>query len=150
MSIAKSALYYSQSDSDLPVRIPEGEYQLKLLQHQTSIMYGTPKLKLVFSIINFGEYQGLEIEGFYNVMKLISKQGLKGKMKHKARGDFMIEYCSLLPDQKVTRLDKIPLDPLYKNIIIGKVVDVKVNSQQKKLPEQLVYSKVSQMLRIER
>ena len=135
-------------ESDLPPLIPEGEYQLKLVSHATVIQFKTPRLALKFSIVDYNEYHGTVLYRYYNVVKLTSKAGTKGSCKHKARGDFMIDYCTLLPNQHITRLDRVPMEPLYQTVIVGKVRTVKRNNQQRVLPEQLQYSVVDSLLRV--
>jgi hypothetical protein len=87
---------------------------------------------------------------YYNLKKLKGKPGNKGKFIPKVRGDFMIEYFTLFPLQRISRIDRIPMEPFVNSIIIAKVKDVKKNSSQKNLPEQLIYSKISELIRIER
>lgn len=129
--------------------VPEGEYRLKLLSHSTAIMFRAPRLILRFSIVDFGEAHEYELSRYYSVEKLIGKDGNRGKCKHKRRGDFMLEYFTLFPDRPRTRLDRIPLEPLYNSIVIGKVRTVKVNNQQKELPRALWHSVIGQLVGVE-
>lgn len=144
-----NVIQYPGQNSDYGVLIPAGEYQLKLVDHYTAIKFSSPRLILVFQVIDFGEHHGCQLERFFYVRDLKGKPRRKGACWHKARGDFMIEYCTVLPDARKPRLDRVPIEPLYNHVIIGRVATVKHNNQQKKLPEQLWYSKVAELLRVE-
>jgi len=136
-------------DSGLKPLIPEGEYQLKFQGYSTKIMFGGPKLILKFSIVDFGEFNGITLYRYYGVKKLIGKVGNRGLFKAKQTGDFLIEYFNLFPDQSITRLDRIPMERLSNVTIVGKVRTVLKNNQQKKLPEQVKYSAIGELLRTE-
>jgi len=138
----------SDDESDLLPRIPDGNYQLKLLDRRTKIMFTTPRLILKFSIVDIGEFLGVVLYRYYSVDKLTSKAGKNGGFKAKQTGDFLIEYCNLFPHRRITRLDRIPMESLHNEIILGKVRTVDTNNQQKALPEQLKYSAVGELLRI--
>lgn len=130
--------------------IPEGEYRLKLLSHSTAMQFDTPRLILSFHVLDFGSTYGTTLKAFFNVQKLKGKAGKNGRVHHKRTGDFMVQYYTLLPETvRIKRLDRVPLLPLYNNVIVGKVSTVRVNSKKVPLPEQLWYSKVAQLLRIE-
>tara|TARA_R110002167_G_scaffold110677_8_gene281496 strand:+ start:3014 stop:3493 length:480 start_codon:yes stop_codon:yes gene_type:complete len=129
--------------------IPEGIYRLKLLTHYTAVQFGTPKLILVFKVVDFGQYFGTEIKAYFNVAEHLGKVGSKGKVRHKRTGDFMVQYYTVLYRHRPYRLDRVPMEPLYNAVIVGKVRTVKTNRDRKKLPEQLFYSKVDELIRIE-
>jgi len=129
--------------------IPAGEYRLKLDSHSTAVMFKTPRLILNFSIVDFGDYHQVIVSRYYCVERLIGKPGRGGKCKHKRRGDFMLEYFSLLPERTRDRLDRVPLEPLYNSIIIGRVRTVTSNCMQKSLPQQLLYSVVGELIGLE-
>jgi hypothetical protein len=137
-------------ESDFRIKVTDGNYQLKLLGHWTETMYTTPRLKLEFSIVDLGEFHGETVSRYYNVERLIGKAGKKGRFKAKQTGDFLIEYFNLFPHRKIKRRDRIPMEDMYNEIIIGKVRTVKKNNQQKRLPEQLQYSVIEELLRIGR
>lgn len=138
---------FNPSDDYRPL-LPEGEYQLKLLAHGTELHFGKkPRLVLKFSVVDFGQQQGTVLFRYYNVDKLLSKAGKNGRFKPPRNGDFMMEYFKVVSGCGKPRLDRIPLEPLYKSIIVGRVRTVDRNSQQKALPEQLKYSVVAELLR---
>lgn len=140
-------LSFPDHESDFPPLIPEGKYQLKLLSHSTSIMFGkSSRLVLEFSVVDFGEHHGTRLIRYYNVEKLKSKPGKNGQCKHKRRGDFMIEYFTLFPGLRATRLDRVSMEPLYQSVLVGMVRNVTKNTQQKDLPAQLHYSVVGKLV----
>ena len=148
MTSAKIVSFPQQDLDDLPL-IPEGEYRLKLVEHETSICFGprSPRLVLTFTVCDMGQHFGTRLQRFYNVARLKSKAGKKGQFVAKLHGDLMIEICTLL-NRKV-RPDRVPLEPLYNSVLVGRIQTVKHNSQQKDLPEVLHYSKVAALLKVE-
>lgn len=138
------------SEVELDPLVPEGEYRLKLVNHFTEKMFGNfPKLVLEFEVLDYGEHFGILLRRFYCVSKLKGKPGKKGKFIPPKRGDFLIEYCTLLGKSKLGRLDRIPMQPLYGRIIVGETRNVTHNNQQKALPAPLQYSVVARLLRVE-
>jgi hypothetical protein len=146
------AIVYMDEVSDLPPRVPEGEYRMAMTAYQTAMPFGKdqPRLFMDFKIQDYGPHFGVTLRKFYNVASLTSKAGRHGKCKHKARGDFLIDYCTLFPEQKIKRLDRIPMEPFSKSIIIGKVRDVTKNPQHRTLPAQLRYSVIGELLRVDK
>ena len=139
---------YDDEESGL---IPEGEYRLKLVSHHTAVQFGTPKLILIFEVSEFGTLIGTMLKAYFNVAALIGKAGVKGRVKHKRTGDFMIQYFTVLPAaSRIKRLDRVPMEPLYNIEIVCKVRTVKINSNRLPLPQQLWYSKVERLVRAER
>lgn len=147
-----SALDQLEEVSDLPPRMPEGEYELLFLGYETALPFGKdhPRLFMDFKVTTLGEFFGVKLRKFYNVAKLTTKPGKNGKCKHKPRGDFMIDYCNLFSDQRISRLDRVPMERFNGVSVIGKIRNVTKNSQQRKLPEQLQYSVIEKLLRVEK
>mgnify|MGYP003986350271 FL=1 len=127
--------------SELRPIIPEGDDHLKLLKDNVEFMFGGCKLCLLFSVIDFGEYQGVELFRYYNVEKK------RGSFEPPLNGDFLIDYFTLLPG-RVRRRDRMSLNPIYNKITLGKVTTVRTNNLGKKLPESLWYSKVGKLLKL--
>lgn len=142
-------LEFPSEGAGLPPLIPEGEYQLRLQGHRTAYQFGNPKLILQFTVLDFGRYHGTMLPAFYNVAALKGKPGKSGKCKHKHTGHFMIEYFTLFPERGRVRLDRVPMEPLYEAILVGKVRTVKRNNEKVDLPEQLRHSIVDKLLRAE-
>lgn len=147
-----SSIAYIEEASDLLPRIPEGEYRMAMTAYQTALPFGKdqPRLFIDFRIQDFGAGCGVVLRKFYNVASLTSKAGKNGKCKHKARGDFLIDYCTLFPSQSIRRLDRIPMEPFKNCVIVGRVRDVTKNPQNRRLPEQLRYSVIGELLRVDK
>jgi hypothetical protein len=127
--------------------IPEGNYHFKLVTHETALKFGKPRLVMSATIIDTGEQYGVLLPCYRNVDSLKGKAGKKGGFVPPRGGDFMIEYCKLLPDHNPRR-DRISLNPYYNNIIVAKVETVKKNNRGKTLPKQLWWSKIGELLKL--
>jgi hypothetical protein len=57
-----------------------------------------PKLVPMFRVISPGEYFGLLIPGYYNVSKLIGKQGRNGRFKAAKRSNFVRDFARIFPN----------------------------------------------------
>jgi len=135
---------------DLPEdrpRIPDGEYNFKLISHETGYMFGTPRLILLMTVIDMGDYHGTALPCYRNVERLKGKPKKMGGFVPTRGGDFLIEYCKLLPDFSPRR-DRISLNPYYNHILYARTSTVKLNNRKKKLPEQLWYSKVDELIEL--
>lgn len=119
--------------------IPPGDYQLAFVGHHTMIFCRAPKVALRFRVIDQGPHFGTELERFYNVRRLVGKQGKNGKFKIGASSDLLLEFCRCAPD-RVARLDRLPITALKQHIVIGEVHTVDRNRNQVELPEPLRYS----------
>lgn len=141
---------YPDQSPEYGVLVPEGNYQLKLVGHYTAIKFNAPRLILVFRVIDYGQFHGCLLERYFYVKSLKGKPGKNGGCIHKPRGDFMIEYLGLFPEMRKPRLDRVSLQPLYENVITARIATVTRNNQQKKMPEQLHYSKVAELIEVAR
>jgi hypothetical protein len=131
----------------LPGLIPEGDYELKLEDWETSCLYGgrSQKLTLWFAVMQFGEYFKVRVPRYYNV-KLMGPPRHKGRFKAPFCGDFAREYAELLSPPR--RLDRFNLAELARHIVVGKVETVVRSAKQKRLPEACRYSVVRELLRL--
>lgn len=125
--------------------IRPGIYEMALITYRTASYHRSPKLVLKFRIVSYGEFFETEVERFYNVKSIKGKPGGKGFFKVGARGDFIREYC-LISQASINRLDRIAMTPLFNVVVIGKIETVKLDSKQRSIPEQLRYSKVSEII----
>lgn len=134
------------SPEDRP-QIPEGKYHFKLTAHETAVKFGIPRLIMLMTVIDHNEQHGISLPCYRNVDRLKGKTGKKGGFVPPRGGDFMIEYCSLLPGYNPRR-DRISLNPYYNSIIYARVTTVMKNNRGKVLPEQLWWSKVGELIRL--
>ena len=126
--------------------VPDGNYHFKLRHHETAIMFKNPKLILHLEIAEFGDYHGIVIPNYYNVAELYGPPKKRGRFKPTRSGDFLIDYYNLVGS--VERLDRLPMRPLYNSFIYARTETVTRNNQGKKLPPQLQYSKIAEMVEL--
>jgi len=121
-----------------------GIYKMALIDYRTASYFRSFKLVLTFRIVTFGEFFETEVERFYNVKSIKGKPAQRGFFKVGARSDFLREYC-LMSHASIHRLDRISMTPLFNPVVSGKIETVKLDSRQRSIPEQLWYSKVSEI-----
>jgi len=124
--------------------IPEGKYKARCLHHELIMMWGEPKLVLDFQITDFGEYFETVIPRYYSVKKI----GGSGRFKPLTKTCTLIrEWFLCHPDSpRSMRFDRIPMSQWTKGEYEIMAATVIKNFQQKPLPEQLRYSRVSAIL----
>ena len=128
--------------------VPEGKYSVAYIEHQTGMFFGSPKVVFRFRVLNFGEHNGVVLERFYGVKKIVGKPGKWGNFKPPLHGDFLMEFVDCFHlDPK--RLDRIPLSHFERNILLAEVKTVYTNSKQSQRPKQLRYSKVARLVKID-
>jgi len=137
------------SDQEEEVLIPPGTYNFKLLNHETKVCFQTKRLILMLSICTLGEHFEKRLKRYYNIQDFIGKRGKKGRFYPKPRGDFLLDYYKLFPG-RISRLDRVPMEPMYRNILIGRVATVTKNNQGKSLPVEMQYSKVAELIGVEK
>jgi hypothetical protein len=124
-----------------------GIYEMALINYRTASYFRSPKLVLTFRIVTFGEFFGTEVDRFYNVKCIKGKPARRGLFKVGARSDFIREYC-LISHASINRLDRISMTPLFNAVVTGKIETVKLDSRQRSIPEQIKYSRVSEIIGI--
>jgi len=135
---------------ELPL-IPPGEYELALVQWETLTLpqfRQSPKLKLIFRVLDMGPHFGVHLERWYNVARHIGKRGRSGGFKVGARSDAYREFCSLITAPM--RPDRVPLGNLKREIVIGRVRTVTKDRKQRDIPEAAQYSVIDELLRVKR
>ncbi len=117
--------------------VAPGIYRLGFVGYRTALVYRkAPKVALMFSIVDQGDYYETEVSRWYNVKRLIGKPGKSGKFQIGRYSDFLREYLTLFPDA-VDRLDRISFKPFRSNVITGRIETVTKNSRQQPLPDRL-------------
>jgi hypothetical protein len=125
------------------VLIPEGDYQVMYVSHETTKGSFGPKVNITFRIITFGEYFETLLEAHYNV-KDGSLSGKRKSIKLSRHSKLVLELIKVLGCKvRPGRLSPAALKGL---LIWVKVKTVKTNSKQQQLPELLWYSKVDSMI----
>lgn len=137
-------------DGERPALIPPGEYLLRFDHHETAVMFGrAPKLVLWFTVISQGPYfDAVKLAAFYNVRRLIGRPARNGRFKVGFKSSFLRDYFRLFTSA-ANRLDRIPMSA-FKNVIIrARIRTVMTGSDQGEIPEQLRYSVIDELLRVE-
>ena len=101
-----------------------------------------PKVALYFQIIEPGDSFEIILPAYYNVLRHIGKTGKNGGFKAAKKGNLVRDYCRALPTQPLPRLDRIPLSRLQPMALLGTVVTVKTDLQQRPIPEAAQYSRI--------
>lgn len=129
---------------DLLPHIPAGEYLVALDHYKTQLMFGRqPKLIMGFKIAD-GQYMSIVVPRFYNVRRLKSKAGPRGKFEVGRQSDYLYDYARLhgLPG----RLDRLPMKPWRESLLKVKVASVTTGRGGRELPEPLQYSKIEKFI----
>ncbi|MFC3193604.1 hypothetical protein ACFODZ_05020 [Marinicella sediminis] len=126
--------------------IKEGVYEATLNTWETTISFGLPRLILYFTITECGEHFGKTFRKFYYVKKLNGKPKIKGKFIAKCSGSFLKHWYKVFPKIKRLRTDRVPMQNLNGIVIKVKVRTVKKDFEGDKLPEQMQYSVVDELL----
>ena len=135
-------------DSDIRPLLPDGQYHVGFDYYETKYYFGkSPKVVMHFHIIDQGAWFGIPLTRWYSVER-IGKPRKGGSFKAKGQTSILlIEYFRCFPGQPTPkRLDRLPMNEWNKNGYLAKVVSVKENGKQVKLPEQLRYSKIETLL----
>lgn len=123
-------------------RVPKGQYEATFMTWSTFQFRTATKIALIFSIVEYGQYFENVVPMFFNVRKHKGKIGERGKFIAPARGDLIKLFYNLKPDHPKIRPDRVPLTKLEGIVYKIATDDVIIDSDQNKLPEQMVYSKV--------
>ena len=129
--------------------IPDGIYEVAFDGYETAIQFrDAPKVILNFHIVSIGQYFETKLARYYTVAALKGKPRAKGKFKVKGQTSiFLIEFLNCHPDREIPRrLDQVPMGCWGRTTYQARVASVSHNSSQKKLPKQLQYSKIKELL----
>ena len=135
--------------NELAALVPEGQYKVKFNQYETLKMFGSPKLRMEFQIIDFGDYFETRLNRYYTLHRLIGKPCAGGRFKPTGQTSvLLVHYYACHPTApRIKRLDRIPMTPWKDGEYIADVKTVRSNHRQHKLPEQLQYSKIDDLRR---
>ena len=128
------------------VLVPEGEYELRYVDYETAIYFGSPKVVVHFAIVRPEEYAGLPVDRFYNVKQLTGPLGLHGNYVSARRGDLIREYRKIVG--RTGRLDRISFMPFKDQRIIGQIETVRSDYKRDPLPESEYYSRIRKLVSV--
>jgi len=124
---------------DAPALVPPGEYQVRLRNWWTGMLFGGKAAKLVLNleIVEFGEHLGKRLQRWYNVRRLVGKPGPNGGFKAGWSSDLVREYATLISLAPNQRNDRIALSRYKPLVLVADVVTVEEDAKQNKLPPAL-------------
>jgi hypothetical protein len=133
------------------VRIPDGIYELRYVGYSTSMMMGkSPKIAMRLQVVEYGDHLGAELVKYYGVRRLTSRPKESGGFKAGNFSDFLRDYFRFFPDQRISRNDRIPMSRFKEVIFRGRVKTVDKGFDQKKIPDQLRYSVVQELIEVKK
>ncbi len=141
--------YFCVPDELLP-KVKPGVYDLAFVKYETARMFKgkAPKLVMWFRIVTLGEYFEVLLPRYYNVQNVPQKRTANGSFKAGPKSDFMREYCTLFPG-RIGRLDRIPMSPFKQSIIKGRISLV-TEARGRKIPAELQYSRIEQLIGVKK
>ena len=125
------------------VRIPDGQYEVRLTDWQTRKIFQASKLYLNFSIVTPGPHFGKHIYRYFNVT-IVGKPGRRGAFKAGLKSDFLRLFADILGWSG--RPDRIPMSKLEDNVLVVQTRTVTRGSRQEALPEPCQYSVVDKVM----
>ena len=139
---------YAEIDGDERPLISPDTYDLAFVYYETIRLFGgrSEKLVLWFRIVSQCKYFETVLPRYYNVTSIKGKPSKYGDFKVGRNSSFLREYASLFDMPK--RTDRIPMSVFNKYIFKGKVKIVTHGFNQQKIPKQLQYSVVSELLKV--
>ena len=116
---------------DVPYAIPNREWEMKFISHETSYMFGhVGKLTLRFEIIEPGEYMGMRMSVYYNV-ELTEKPRKGGRFKPALSSKFIRDYIRV--NGPLKRHDRLSMLPFKNRIILATTRTVTHDSKNRDL-----------------
>ena len=132
-------------EPELPL-LNEGDYELSYLQHLTTVMFSKkPTVIVDFRVVSIGRGHGCVISRYYNAERLIGRPGKGGRFKAKPKGDLYREFHAVVPGRH--RADRLPMTKLREAVLVGEVVTVTHDREQRTIPRHCWYSRVKRLLR---
>ena len=127
--------------------LPDGEYVMQLLHHETVMAFRTPKVVLHMKIVEPGEHNGKRLIRAYRVKELIGRPRKWGRFKLTRHQDLFITLAHLYG--KRLRHDRISLRALGRVLLRGTTRTVTTDYRQRLSPEALHYSVIDELVSIE-
>jgi hypothetical protein len=127
-----------------PPLVPEGVYQARFDHHETTLVFGTPKVFLWFEIIEPGEQLGKRLYRPYRAKSLDGRPGKWGKFKLHRRSELLRMLIRIL--QLQARPDRISLRALRGHVFKVKVRTVRRDYRQNELMGWQQYSVIADVV----
>jgi hypothetical protein len=129
--------------NDPPPLVDPGEYDLAYVGHQTSRVFGTPKLVMYFRIVTQGPAFDRLLPRWYRVRSVSSSK----RFRFGWHGELVREFAVLF-NERPTHADRFPVGKFKDVMLVGRVATVGSDHKQRDIPEPLRYSVIRELLRI--
>lgn len=127
--------------------MPDGEYVMQYLYHETVIAFRAPKVILHMQIVQPGEHYGKRLIRAYRVKELIGRPRKWGRFKLTRHQELFLTFARLY--DKRLRHDRFSLRALTKVLLRATTRTVTTDYRQRLSPEVLYYSVVDELVSIE-
>lgn len=127
--------------------VPDDEYVMQRLYHETVMAFRTPKVFLHLQIVEPGQHHGKRLICAYRIKELIGKRGRGGRFEITRHQELFLTLARL--HDKRLRHDRISLRALTKVLLRATTRTVTTDYKGRPLPESLRYSVVDQLVAIE-
>ncbi len=127
--------------------LPDCEYVMRYLYHETVMAFRTPKVILHMQIVEPGQHHAKRLIQAYRVRELKGKPRKWGRFKLTRHQDLFITLAHLYG--KRLRHDRVSLRALGKVLLRATTRTVATDYRQRPLPEVLHYSVVDELVSIE-
>lgn len=122
-----------------PPIIPAGEYNVTFLRAEKKYLWGHEKIFLHFQIMDFGEFQGVELYMACNA----PKKAKKGKL---ATSNKYYQAWVVAAGRRPDRYDRMSTKEFRGKVFLAKVRTVTKNSKNLPLPPLLQYSVIDDLI----
>ncbi len=127
--------------------LPDCEYVMRYLYHETVNAFRTPKVILHMQIVEPGEHYGKRLIRAYRVKELIGRPRKWGRFKLTRHQELFLTLARLY--DKRLRHDRFSLRALTKVLLRATTRTVTTDYRQQLSPEALHYSMVDELVSIE-
>ncbi len=127
--------------------IPPGEYKLAYCDYRTAMAFGQDRVVVRFKVIEPAKHFGHELERWYRVKRIRSKPKKYGRFDVGRRSDLYREWTQLFGEP--LRGDRISYSKLKHHVVIANVRTVVLDKEQKELSEEMQYSVIDELVRLE-
>lgn len=132
---------------DAPPLLPEREFVVSYLHHETAFLFRTAKVFVHFRIVEEGEYHGLRVYRAYRAHELIGRPRKWGRFKLRQSSELYRTFVRLSGTRE--RPDRVSLQRFKGTLIRASVRTVIHDAKQRPLPEALQYSVLDELVSME-
>jgi hypothetical protein len=128
-------------------RVPDAEYVVRYIEHETLFLFNSGKVVLRFEIVESDEHSGSRLLRPYRVKKLLNRPCKGGRFQLGRSSELLRDIVRLT--ESTTRPDRASLGFLRGRLWRVRTRTVATDYQQRPIPEPLRYSVIAEILRAE-